>query len=112
MVPKHVIIALKVLIQDLIAQRYDKVEADGFAGSLDAAQLKSAIDNYGRELIQIPDSQLLSNEPIRIDDPEEIWAFDIDLWTKEEGSSDLTLSVWVKVVHEKVEIEITNLHVL
>jgi hypothetical protein len=40
------------------------------------------------------------------------WAVALDLWTAEEGRSDLTLSATVTAVGHNIDVEIDDLHVL
>ena len=100
------------LVQDLAAERYQALESDGRAGRLDATQLSEAVSEYGRTLVELPDSvwRLVDEYPID-GHPDEL-ALDIPLWTAEEGRSDLTLSVTACRTDGRITLMIDDLHVL
>ncbi len=46
---------IRRLIADLSAGRYADIAADGRAGRLTVAELRNAVDGYGRTLIPLPE---------------------------------------------------------
>jgi len=111
-IPKHIIPALKNLVQDLISGDYSRLESDGRAGRLTAAELREAMESNNHAFIDVPDEEFDAKEAIRVDLPGEVWAVDLDMWTEEEGRSDLTLSVRVQVYKDRVIPQINDLHVM
>jgi hypothetical protein len=105
--------AVERLVLDLVAGRYDALEADGRSGRLTANQLRVAIADYGRTLVPIPDqgwalAEVFDHEsggggPCSIDLP---------LWTAQEGRSDLTVSLSARVGPAGYEVEVDDLDVL
>ena len=105
---------IAALVRDLAAGNYGDVERDGRAGRLTAEELRRVIADYGATLIPLPDDAFEVGGDAHViegSDPPE-WAIDQDLWTKEEGRSDLTLQADVKFADAEYRLEITDLHVL
>ena len=77
-------------------------------------QLRRAVEEYGRELRMSPEivfDNLNVNE-IEGAIPRAWWVL-VDLWSVEEGQSDLTLEIRLKDKGGKLyAIEVDNLHVL
>src|SRR5215216_6456985 len=93
----------------LVAGDYAGLEAVSRGRRLTAEQLRQAAEEYGRELRMPP-------EPV-FDDIEDVtrraWSVLVDLWTVEEGRSDLTLElVLTETGGEQYDIQIWDLHVL
>jgi hypothetical protein len=102
---------LRKLVQDLADAKYDDIAADGRGGRLTPVELHSLIHNYGRTLITLPDEAWSLVDVYLIAGQPDVVAMDIPLWTKEEGRSDLTLSVTITRSHE-VLVQIDDIHVL
>lgn len=104
--------AIRRVVDDLVDGRYAMLARDGRAGRLTAEELERAVRDYGRTLVGLPP------DAMRIVDvyPNEVvsgqLAVDVPLWTKEEGRSDLTLSMTVVERPGRVTIAIDDLHVL
>jgi hypothetical protein len=83
---------------------------------LPADQIEWAANNYGRTIIMPPDEAFADLEVIRVGDEyveHPTWFVCFDLWTQEEGQSDLTLEcTMIFVGKNEVSIEIDGLHVL
>lgn len=100
------------LIADLVAGRYAEMAADGRAGRLSAEELRIAVEEYGRTLFPLPDEAWdLVDEYPQVDAPNMV-AVDVPLWTKEEGRSDLTLSLTATTEADKWVLHVDDLHVL
>jgi hypothetical protein len=100
------------LVADLAAGRFMKVVTDGRAGRLSAAELESAIREYGRTLVPLPDEALNRIDVFPRDLDLNRASLDVPLWTAEEGLSDLTLQLDAMRDGAMYRIEITTLHVL
>lgn len=113
-IPPSSIPQLQDKIRELVKGNFDLLEADGRAGRLTASQLREAIHRYGRHLVDIPTEELVNSYDCPVDsESQQAWIIEVDLWTAEEGKSDLTLSVLLTVRNkEEFSLEITDLHVL
>lgn len=72
-----------------------------------------AVEEYGRNLVTPPDEAFIELDcmPVRDTNPPE-YGLRFDLWTAEEGRSDLTLEFTIRGRDDAYEIEIDDLHVL
>lgn len=80
---------------------------------LSAALLEKAISEYGRTLIMPPDSALDHLDIVEVDAscPKK-WSVRVDLWTAEEGRSDLSLEcTMIDQPGDFLCVEVDNLHV-
>ena len=80
--------------------RHDYRLADGVPGVAPvseetATQIRTYIQEYGAKLVSLPDESWATSVCIWMDNH---WNALIDLWTEEEGSSDLVLQVHVSDV--------------
>ena len=103
------------LVGMLVAGDYAGLEAVSRGRRLTAEQLRQAVEEYGREL-RMPPEPVFDNieDVIELEDAtRRAWSVLVDLWTVEEGRSDLTLEVVLTDTGgEQYDIEIHNLHVL
>jgi hypothetical protein len=100
------------LIADLAAGRYAEIAADGRAGRLTEAELRTAVEQYGRTLVPLPaEGERLVDIYEQTSQPDAI-TLDVPLWTREEGRSDLTLSVTAIKQGGTYTVEVDDLHVL
>lgn len=100
------------LVEDLAAGRYAELAADGRAGRLTEAELRTAVARYGRTLVPLPaDGEALVDVYEQASPPDTV-TLDVPLWTREEGRSDLTLSVTAIKQGETYTVEVDDLHVL
>lgn len=99
------------LVRDLAAGSFDAIGADGRAGRLTAAELRGAVEQYGRTLVPLPTEawELVELYPAAAGDGV---ALDVPLWTAEEGRSDLTLSLSAVRDGAEFRLSIDDLHVL
>jgi len=97
-----------------VAQNFDAVTEYSLGVRLTSDQMRQAIFDYGRKLIMPPDSAFENLDVIRVVNAQHpTWSVRFDLWTEEEGRSDLTLECTViDRGGEFLGIEIDNLHVL
>jgi hypothetical protein len=90
--------ALKNIVDAFV--RHDYRLADGVAGVAPvseetATQIRTYIQDYGAKLVSLPQESWATSVCIWMDDH---WDALIDLWSEEEGSSDLVLQVHVSDV--------------
>jgi hypothetical protein len=98
----------------LVQGEYDALESLSQGHRLAATEISEAVRSYCRNLIMPPDSSFNNLDIVEIDgaEPKE-WDVNVDLWTVEEGRSDLTLELRLKEIgEEKYSVEIDNIHVL
>ena len=113
MIPEKLRPALKDLVNELIKGNFAKLEADGRAGRLSAQDLKNRLSEYGRTFITLPDVAFDQGDTYTLMDGDgKSWGIDLDLWTAEEGRSDLTLQLTVRDTGTAIVAEIDDLHVL
>ena len=106
--------AVRRLVEMLVAEDYDGIEEATRSRRLTADQLRQAVDEYGRELRMPPEVAFHNFDVNEIEGaiPREAWVL-ADLWTVEEGRSDLTLEIRITDTGGEIyDIEINNLHVL
>lgn len=104
--------AVERLVDDIVAGRFQDLEADGRIGRLTADELRNAVAQYGRTITPLPrECWSLADEFADEARPDEL-SLDIPLWTVEEGRSDLTLSVSCRRDRTGIFVAIDDLHVL
>jgi hypothetical protein len=103
---------IRTLVGDLARGALAEIVLDRRAGRLSLEALSTAIRNYGRTLLPLPDEgvPLISIYPSQVE--AEAVYLDVPLWTVEEGRSDLTLSLTAYKVGGAYRLEIEDLHVL
>ena len=98
------------LIADLVAGRFDEIVADGRAARHRPDDLREAVREYGRTLVDPPDAVWEVADVDRIDE-KTIYA-DVPMWTREEGRSDLeAIIVLTRSPTGELAIELEDLHV-
>lgn len=109
-----VIALIKQVIAWMIAGAFDAVDQRSNGVRLSAADLSGAVNDYGRTLTMPPDEAFADLDAIAVSNaPYPTWSIRMDLWTKEEGRSDLTLECTViEKCNDDLTLEIDNLHVL
>jgi len=104
-------VASRIVVGLLVACKYDVVEALTRGVRLSAADLRSAVSAYGRTLVDVPDGQW--RQDVAPMDELDSFHVIIDLWTAEEGRSDLSLELRVRDRYQGAfEVEVLDLHVL
>ena len=96
----------------LVRGDYVELERMTSGRRLTASEIEQAVREYGGRLIMPPDGQLcLDTIQVRGQIPP-TWSVRCDLWTEEEGRSDLSLELTVIDQPGDALIEVDNLHVL
>jgi RHS repeat-associated protein len=104
--------AVRHVIEDLVARRYEKLVRDGRCGRLSEHEIARAIGDYGSTLVQLPEEAWALVEVFQQLGPRKEVMLDVPLWTLEEGRSDLTLSLTATQRGPGFDIEIDDIHVL
>ena len=110
-IPKEFWPEIERLVKDLAAEDYAALAYDGRIGRVSEAGLRSAIARYGRTLIPLPPSALQEGDAVVVRGDPNVFAVDVPIWTKEEGRSDLTLSLDVTRREGGAEVRISDLRV-
>lgn len=98
----------------LVAGDYAAIERTTRGIRLSAALLRQAVVEYGRTLTMPPASvlDLLDVIEVEASNPR-AWSVRVDLWTAEEGRSDLSLEcTLIDRPGDLLGVEVDNLHVL
>jgi hypothetical protein len=97
----------------LVARDYAAIETLTRRRRLSAEAMTTAVNQYGRTLIMPPPEEFekLDCVEVRGANPR-TFGIRFDLWTKEEGRSDLTLEFTVRGNDDSYEVEVDDLHVL
>ena len=103
---------IRQLVEDIVEGNFSSIELNGWIGRLTREEIVGAINEYGRTLVSVPDKMLEDAEVYRSDHDQRQFAVDVPLWTREEGRSDLTLSLTVFDSNGEVSVSIDDLHVL
>jgi hypothetical protein len=97
----------------LVAGQYQRLVALTHGERMSAEEIQRSISEYGRNLMTPPDSAYELLDVVRITNPNlEQYSVRMPLWTEQEGRSDLTLELTVKVTGEKLEVKLEDIHVL
>lgn len=101
------------LMGHLVRGDYAAVETLTAGQRLSADQIEHAIAEYGRRLVAPPsDISPRSIVETEASNPDR-WSVYVDLWTEEEGRSDLTLELTLtESSRETYDVQIDNIHVL
>ena len=81
---------------------------------LTSAEIESAVTSYGRRLVLPPSGHFEPRSVFEIQGSQpRRWSVHVDLWTAEEGRSDLTLELTIRdSTGDAYDIEIDDIHVL
>ena len=102
------------LLRWLVAGDYAAIERFTLGVRLSVSLIQQAIAGYGRTLAMPPPSALDQLDVVEIDGSRpKAWSVRVDLWTVEEGRSDLSLEcTLIDRPGDLLAAEIDNLHVL
>jgi hypothetical protein len=109
------IIQFEPLIREIVCsvsnRDYDIVKANYPNSRIDTDDLKRVVAEYGRIIVPLPEEAFSKAEIYKINDGNRLDVY-ISLWTKEEGRSDLALSLSCCMINGTPTIEINDLRVL
>ena len=102
------------VVELLVQGKYEELESLSKTNRLTAQDLERAVADYGRSLTMPPMESLKQANVIEIGGSKPTkWYVGIDLWTVEEGRSDLTLELTLTdSLSDLYHIEVDDLHVL
>lgn len=106
---RSIVIDLLVLLAD---GDYQSIMERCPGSRLTSDDLQKAIGEYGRKVIAPPADYMYFRTYELEARSVPSWSVDADLWTEEEGRSDLTLQLTIAFAPSGPEIEIDDLHVL
>lgn len=100
--------------QLLVAENYEELARLTNSLRLTADELRQAVLDYGRRVVPPPQNTWTVRSTVEIEGAvPEAWSVYVDLWTAEEGRSDLTLELTIRdSAEDTYNVEIDNLHVL
>lgn len=107
--------AVVVMITNLLAAGdYETASRMADGRRLSAADLERAVRDYGRTLVSLPPAARDSYDVYRVEKADRpTFSVDVDLWTREEGRSDLTLQLGlIDTGRSTYAVTIEGLHVL
>jgi hypothetical protein len=99
------------LVNDLSDKSYKIIEYRKENGRVNINDLENTVKNYNKEIIPLPETAFDIAQIYKIKGEDRIDIY-LPLWTKEEGRSDLTLSLSCFVKNNIKIIEINDLEVL
>lgn len=101
------------LVQLLVSGEYDTLEQETKGIRLSAEQIQQALKEYGRHLRMPPEETFNSLDVLEVTGSmPRTWSVRCDLWTHEEGRSDLSLELTLIDEGTVARVEIDNIHVL
>lgn len=104
------------IITGLANKNYDSLSGNCGLTREDVNYMRDSIENYGMTMTEIPIEHLEKSEGVfverRSDNKIKCWHFDVDLWTQEEGRSDLSLTTYIYIEGDKAWLDFQDLHVL
>jgi hypothetical protein len=102
------------LLRWLISGDYGAIDKASKGVRLSADLLRQAVVDYGRTLVMPPALALEQLDVIEVGGSNpRAWSVRVDLWTAEEGRSDLSLEcTLIDGTEDLLGVEIDNLHVL
>jgi hypothetical protein len=114
-IPERFRPVLADVVARIAAKDYAGLKRDGIDPTpidVDLALWVHEYGDHGVTLIPLPDGAWEYAEALPIDGTPDAWAVLIDLWTEEEGRSDLSLEVTVTESPDGISVVIHSLHVL
>ncbi|MBN2569090.1 MAG: hypothetical protein JXB42_06635 [Deltaproteobacteria bacterium] len=100
------------IVQLLVNEEFQKIETLTAGIRLSANEIRTAIYEYGCTLILPPPSEYKTLDIIRIkDETASSWSVRMNLWTQEEGKSDLSIELTIKEEDGVSVVEFDDIHV-
>jgi hypothetical protein len=109
----NLISPVRQIIELLVAKEYDQIVRVTDGQQLDATTIENIILGYGRTVVLPPDSAFDHLDVVRVQNvyaPR--WSVRMDLWTAEEGRSDLSVELTVIDGEKGQVVELDDFHVL
>lgn len=104
---------VKRIVELLVAGDYQQVANITNQQRLDSRSIDEAITTYGCVLVSPPDQTYDELDIIAVTSSSRpCWSVRMNLWTAEEGRSDLTVELTVTEVNGQYAVELDDIHVL
>jgi hypothetical protein len=105
--------SVRELIELLVSQKYEEIERITRGIRLDAESIDRAITEYGRTLVIPPDTVFENLDVVAVNNSQPAqWSIWMNLWTVEEGKSDLSVQMTLIQQRGGYSIELDGIHVL
>ena len=107
--------AIESVVERLAAKDYAGLARDGLVSHSAQANdpgIGTWLEDYPATLTRLPAEAWDHAERGRLSNSPEAWWVVVDLWTAEEGRSDLSMEATVQEVDGKVRVVIDNVHVM
>lgn len=111
---KRIKAELQDVVSLLVQKKYHELEKRSSGIRLTSYEMERAIDEYGCTLVYPTESEFHSIDMIEVQNSNpKKWSVRFDLWSEQEGRSDLSLELTMTEVNEeKIAVEIDDIHVL
>ncbi|MEQ5855006.1 hypothetical protein NFI08_04800 [Halomonas sp. EF61] len=105
---------LQEVISLLVQKKYIELEEKSGGNRLKAYEIESAINEYGCDLAYPPEREFDSINMIEVFDSDpRRWSVRFDLWSEQEGKSDLSIELTIiEASNKNTVVEIDDIHVL
>jgi hypothetical protein len=102
------------VVRWLVNGDYERIASYTHGVRLSADLIERAVGQYGRKLTMPPEAMFEELDVIEVKGAApRAWSVRCDLWTEEEGRSDLSLEMtFIDQEGEALAVELDNLHVL
>ena len=106
--------AVSVVVNLLVEGDFETIEKMTGGRRLSASELEAAVSEYGRTLVGLPPEALDELDVVEIENSDPtVYSVTADLYTEEEGKSDLSLELRLTDVYDGAyETEVMDLRVL
>jgi hypothetical protein len=105
--------AVKAITDLLVEGDYRAVERMTDGRRLTADQIEQAVLDYGNTLVPLPPEALDHLDVYTSTSDPRLSGVEVDLWTREEGRSDLTLEVMLESRDDGgYDVSVRNIHVM
>lgn len=110
----RVVELMRQVIAWLVGGNFLAIEVRSNGVRLSAQMIRQAIEEYGRTPVMPPESAFSAIDAIQVANTDRpTWSIRFDVWTKEEGRSDLSLECTIVEGNDGIlELEVDNIHVL
>jgi hypothetical protein len=105
---------VRSIVGMLVARDYAGIERETEGQRLTAAELENGVAEYGRTLVMPPEHAFQKIDVVQVTAPgPRRWSIRFDLWSAEEGRSDLSLEMTIiERADGTLMVEVDDLHVL
>ncbi len=104
---------IRHVIELLVQKKFSEIVNLTGGTRLDATSIHNALSDYGRTLVMPPDDAYKNMDVIAIKDATPPrWSVRMNLWTVEEGMSDLSIELTVTESGDDFAIELDDIQVL